>query len=54
MTSAAAQHDMTGDARPAAAGGRRGRVEFRVSPERYRHWRVSYDGPVATLTMDVD
>src|SRR6202166_547096 len=30
------------------------RVEFRVSPDRYRHWRVSYDGPVATLTMDVD
>ena len=31
-----------------------GRVEFRVSPDRYRHWRVSDDGPVATLTMDVD
>jgi len=30
------------------------RVEFRVSPDRYRHWRVSYDGPVATLVMDVD
>jgi benzoyl-CoA-dihydrodiol lyase len=30
------------------------RVEFQVSPERYRHWRVSYDGPVATLVMDVD
>jgi benzoyl-CoA-dihydrodiol lyase len=30
------------------------RVEFRVSPGRYRHWRVSYDGPVATLVMDVD
>src|SRR5690349_16917918 len=30
------------------------RVEFRVSPDRYKHWRVSYDGPVATLTMDVD
>jgi benzoyl-CoA-dihydrodiol lyase len=30
------------------------RVEFQVSPDRYRHWRVSYDGPVATLTMDVD
>ena len=54
MTSVAAQHDTTGDAGPAAAGGGRERVEFRVSPERYRHWRVSYDGPVATLTMDVD
>ena len=30
------------------------RVEFRVSPDRYRHWRVSYDSPVATLEMDVD
>jgi benzoyl-CoA-dihydrodiol lyase len=30
------------------------RVEFRVSPDRYRHWRVAYDGPVATLVMDVD
>jgi len=30
------------------------RVEFRVSPGRYKHWRVSYDGPVATLLMDVD
>ena len=30
------------------------RVEFRVSPDRYRHWRLSADGPVATLTMDVD
>ena len=30
------------------------RVEFQVTPDRYRHWRVSYDGPVATLVMDVD
>ena len=30
------------------------RVEFRVSPDRYRHWRLSTDGPVATLMMDVD
>jgi benzoyl-CoA-dihydrodiol lyase len=32
----------------------RARVEFRVSPGHYRHWRVSCDGPVATLTLDVD
>src|SRR6266700_7083612 len=31
-----------------------GRVEFRVRPDRYRHWKLSTDGPVATLTMDVD
>jgi benzoyl-CoA-dihydrodiol lyase len=28
-------------------------VEFQTDPERYRHWRLSVDGPVATLTMDV-
>ncbi len=30
------------------------RVEFRVDPAAYRHWRVASDGPVATVTMDVD
>ena len=30
------------------------RVEFRTAPEHYRHWRLTTDGPVATLTMDVD
>jgi benzoyl-CoA-dihydrodiol lyase len=29
-------------------------VEFRTEPARYRHWRLSVDGPVATLAMDVD
>jgi benzoyl-CoA-dihydrodiol lyase len=29
-------------------------VEFRTSPAQYRHWRLAVDGPVATLTMDVD
>jgi benzoyl-CoA-dihydrodiol lyase len=29
------------------------RVEFRTDPSRYRHWRLSIDGPVATLAMDV-
>ena len=29
-------------------------VEFRTSPARYRHWRLAVDGPVATLSMDVD
>jgi benzoyl-CoA-dihydrodiol lyase len=31
-----------------------GRVGFRVEPGRYRHWRLSVDGAVATLAMDVD
>jgi benzoyl-CoA-dihydrodiol lyase len=29
-------------------------VEFRVEPGNYRHWRLSLDGPIATLAMDVD
>src|SRR5215831_20394419 len=31
-----------------------GRVDFRADPGRYRHWRLSVDGAVATLAMDVD
>ena len=30
------------------------RVDFRAEPSRYRHWRLACEGPVATLTMDVD
>ena len=30
------------------------RVDFRTDPGRYKHWRMSVDGPVATLTLDVD
>jgi len=29
------------------------RVVFETAPDRYRHWRVALDGPVAVLTMDV-
>ncbi|MBY4894750.1 2,3-epoxybenzoyl-CoA dihydrolase [Rhodobacteraceae bacterium N5(2021)] len=29
-------------------------IDFRTDPSKYRHWSVTYDGPVATLTMDVD
>src|ERR1700721_2782147 len=28
-------------------------VDFQTEPSRYRHWRMSFDGPVAALTMDV-
>jgi benzoyl-CoA-dihydrodiol lyase len=28
-------------------------VDFRTDPERYKHWKLSFDGPVATLHMDV-
>ena len=30
------------------------RVDFQAHPSRYRHWQLTTDGPVATLTMDVD
>jgi benzoyl-CoA-dihydrodiol lyase len=28
-------------------------VSFETHPSRYRHWRLTFDGPVATLGMDV-
>jgi benzoyl-CoA-dihydrodiol lyase len=32
----------------------RTRVEFETDPSRYRHWKLTIDGDVATLLMDVD
>ena len=29
-------------------------IDFRTSPERYRHWQLSMEGPIATLSLDVD
>ena len=29
------------------------KVDYRTEPSKYRHWRLSFDGPVATLAMDV-
>ena len=29
-------------------------IDFQTEPSRYRHWKLSVDGDVATLTMDVD
>jgi len=29
-------------------------VDYQTEPSRYKHWRLSFDGPVATLTMDVN
>src|SRR6476469_10367545 len=37
------------DGTPAGAS-----VDFQTAPEQYRHWQLSVDGPVATLTMQVD
>ncbi len=30
------------------------RIDVQTDPSRYRHWRMAFDGPIATLTMDVD
>jgi benzoyl-CoA-dihydrodiol lyase len=29
-------------------------VDYQTDPSRYKHWRLSFEGPVATLTMDVN
>jgi len=40
----------------AATTGARGgaHVSYDTDPDRYAHWKLSFDGPLATLTMDVD
>ncbi len=38
----------TQEAQPTAAA-----LDFRTDPSHYKHWRLAFDGPVATLTMDV-
>jgi benzoyl-CoA-dihydrodiol lyase len=55
MTSVAS-HDTVAPTGSSHAGAPASRplVEFRVAPESYKHWRIAVDGPVATLTMDVD
>ncbi len=30
------------------------RVEYQTDPSAYRHWKLSFDGPVATLAADFD
>jgi len=43
---------MAGDDRVLAGGAKQ--IDFQTDPSRYRHWKLSVDGDVATLTMDVD
>ena len=42
---------LTKDAGTAAAG-TPAPVDFQTEPGRYQHWKLSFDGPVATLLMD--
>jgi len=45
-TATAPSADTSADARPF--------VTFDTHPDRYAHWKLAFDGPIATLTMDVD
>jgi len=45
-TATALSADTASDARPF--------VTFDTHPDRYAHWKLAFDGPIATLTMDVD
>ncbi len=29
-------------------------IDFQTDPSRYKHWKLAFDGPIATLSMDVD
>ena len=29
-------------------------IDFQTDPSLYRHWKITFDGPIATLLMDVD
>jgi len=54
MTSLAGDLAAQPDGEAHGSPGRRERVEFQTAPSRYRHWRLTFDGPTAFLTMDVD
>jgi benzoyl-CoA-dihydrodiol lyase len=37
-----------------AAGNGKARIDFQTAPARYRHWKLTIDGDIATLLLDVD
>ena len=43
---------MADEARKLANGATR--IDFQTDPSRWKHWKLSFDGDVATLAMDVD
>jgi benzoyl-CoA-dihydrodiol lyase len=47
-------HYHTGSMATTLAPAEAGPVLFETAPERYRHWRLSVEGRVATLTLDID
>lgn len=40
-------------ANPAVEQAAPSRVDFRTDPSQYKHWKLEFDGEIATLTMDV-
>ena len=38
----------------AAANGPLAAVDYRIEPSSYRHWSMQFDGPIATLSLDID
>jgi benzoyl-CoA-dihydrodiol lyase len=38
---------------PVTKSAQQPQVLFETSPDRYKHWKLAFDGPVATLSMDV-
>src|SRR5690349_12113551 len=34
-------------------GDNHGMINFQTAPDKYRHWKLSFDGPIARLSMDV-
>ena len=30
------------------------KIDYRTEPSKYHHWTLSFDGPIATLAMNVD
>jgi benzoyl-CoA-dihydrodiol lyase len=45
---------LIGTVDPPEEGSMAPRIDFQTEPARYRHWRLAFEGEVATLTMDVD
>ena len=42
------------EAGSSAANAAMAAVDYRITPAQYRHWSMTFDGPVATLSLDID
>ncbi len=57
MSSAQAAHPLHATASTPSAAAPLGvaatRVDYRTDPSQYRHWKLTFEGPVATLGIDI-